>query len=89
MHSWWIDIIIRHIAGFEPQEDGNIKLDPLPMGMDYFLLENVNYRGKNITVVWQSQDQPKEYEKYPTGYSVYVDGKIIYNDNKLERWVKE
>ena len=89
MHSWWIDTIIRHIVGFEPQEDGHIELDPLPMGLDYFLLENVNYREKNITIVWQSPDKPKEYERYPEGYSVYVDGKLIHNDEKLEKWVEE
>ncbi|MCD4818536.1 MAG: hypothetical protein K8S23_07570 [Candidatus Cloacimonetes bacterium] len=88
MHSWWIDIIIRHIVGFEPQENGHIELDPLPMELDYFLLENVNYQGKDIKIVWQSPDIPKEYEKYPAGYSVYVDGKIIHNDEKLERWVE-
>jgi hypothetical protein len=86
MHSWWIDIIIRHIVGFEPQEDGLIKLDPLPIGLEHFLLENVNYRGKNITIVWQSPDKLKEYEKYQMGYSVYIGGKIIHNDKKLKRW---
>ena len=89
MHSWWIDIINRHIVGFEPQEDGRIKLDPLPMELDYFLLENVNYRGKNITVVWQTPDKPKQYENYPMGYSVFVDGKLVHNDEKLRRWMEE
>jgi hypothetical protein len=89
MHSWWIDIIIRHIVGFEPQEDGHIKLDPLPVGLDHFLLENVNYQGKKVTVVWQLPDKPREYEEYPMGYSVYIDGKMIHNDEKLRSWMEE
>ncbi|MCK4339637.1 MAG: hypothetical protein KAW87_06595, partial [Candidatus Cloacimonetes bacterium] len=89
MHSWWIDIIIRHVVGLEPREDGLIELNPLPMGLDYFLLENVQYRGREITIVWQLPDKPKKYENYPMGYSVYGDGKMIYNTEKLDRWVEE
>lgn len=89
MHSWWIDIIIKHIVGFEPQDDGHIELDPLPMGLDYFLLENINYRGRNVTIIWQSLDKPKKYENYPMGYSVFADGNMIHNDSELRKWIEK
>lgn len=52
MHSWWIDIYIRHIAGLEPQDDGSIVIDPLPMKLDSFALRNAPHRGHRIDVLW-------------------------------------
>jgi hypothetical protein len=89
MHSWWIDIIIRHVVGFEPHEDGRIELDPLPMGLDYFLLESLFYQERDISIVWQSPDKPKKYEKYQIGFSVFADGKLIHHDEKLSKWMEE
>ena len=44
-----------------------IAVDPLfPADWDYLVLENLRYRGHDVTVRWQRGD----------GLSVYVDGKL-------------
>ena len=52
MHSWWIDMIIRHVAGLTPQDDGSLVIDPLPMGLKTFALRGAPYRGHHIDVLW-------------------------------------
>lgn len=88
MHSWWIDIIIRHVVGFEPREDGRIEMDPLPLNLRYFSLEHVSYQGRDITIVWQSPKNPKRYKGYPLGFTIYANGKLIHRSTGLERWVE-
>ena len=88
MHSWWIDVIIRHVVGFEPREDGRVEVDPLPLNLDFFLLEHVPYRGRDITIVWQSPEKPVRFEEYPPGFTVYIDEKPIHKSLRIDRWVE-
>ena len=64
-HSFFLDLIVRHVAGIEPGEEG-VTLDPAVMSLEWFDLENVRARGRRIDVHYQ-KDQ---------GYTVWVDGKI-------------
>jgi len=52
MHSWWVDTIIRHVAGMMPQDDGSLMIDPLPMGLKHFALRGAPYRGHRIDVLF-------------------------------------
>ena len=52
MHSWWIDPILRHIAGMEIQDDGSLVIDALPMGLKYYALRGAPFRGKKIDILW-------------------------------------
>jgi len=70
MHSWWIDVIIRHAAGMEPQDDGSLVIDPLPMGLTHYALHGAPYRGHKIDVLWNEPETGK-------GLTVRRDGKVV------------
>ncbi len=70
MHSWWIDVYIRHLAGMEPQDDGGIVIDPLPMGFNFLALRNAPHRGHRVDVLWNKAAPD-------AGLTVRVDGKTV------------
>ena len=86
MHSWWIDLIIKHVCGFTPRADGELALKPLPMDLDYFAMENITYHGHNGSIYWQRPDLPTKNKNIPPGYVVKIDGKIIFKKDKRE-WI--
>ncbi len=67
MHSWWIDLFIRHVAGLMPQEDGSLVIDPLPLGLTRFALRGAPHRGHRVDVLWSNTD----------GLTVRQDGRTI------------
>lgn len=73
MHSWWIDVLIRHAAGLMPQDDGSLVIDPLPLGLEHFSLRNAPHRGRRIDVLFNDPAAGK-------GLVVNVDGKQIIHD---------
>jgi hypothetical protein len=79
MHSWWIDLIIRHAAGLMIQDDGSLLIDPLPLGLDHFALRGVPWRGRLVDVLWNKPgDDTKD-----TGLTVRVDGKVVSRHEKF------
>ncbi|MBN1512816.1 MAG: hypothetical protein JXB13_12450 [Phycisphaerae bacterium] len=80
MHSWWVDGFVRHVAGLMPQDDGSVVIDPLPMGLTWYCLENVPVAGHRVDVEWHA---PGEAEAAGTsqpsanGLTVHVDGKPV------------
>ncbi|MEW6455587.1 MAG: trehalase family glycosidase [Acidobacteriota bacterium] len=83
MHSWWLDIIIQQLCGFVPLVDGRIELSPLPIKWDYFSLENLPWRNKNVSVYWDKPDGKKYFNKIPEGYTMKIDKNIVYNSESL------
>ncbi len=73
MHSWWIDIFIRHVAGLTPQNDGTLVIDPLPMGLTQFSLTGAPHRGNRVDVLYNDAKAGK-------GLVVRVNGKIRHQD---------
>lgn len=53
-HSTFNDLIITGLVGFRPKPDGSYDVKPLlPTDKwDWFCLDNLHYRGKNITIIW-------------------------------------
>lgn len=45
-HSHYIDIIIRHVCGFETGPEATLTLYPLDVGLDWFSIKNVPFRGE-------------------------------------------
>ncbi len=67
-HSYYIDLVIRHLVGLEPTEEDAIRLRPLSAtAVESFSLENVRYKGRNVSVRWKAGD----------GYSVELDGQVV------------
>jgi len=77
MHSWWIDLLVRHVIGLEPREDGMIALDPLPVAVDAFRVRDLPYGGHSLEISWQRPGAPKRYADRPEGYSLSVDGRLV------------
>lgn len=85
-HSTFNDLIITGLAGLRPRLDNKIEVYPLlPAGRwDWFCLDNVLYRGKIITIIW---DKDGTKYKRGKGLSVWVNGKKKAASDKLERVV--
>ena len=58
-HSYLIDIVIRQIVGMEIAEDGQVTVDPIDIGLDHFILEDVRIQGRSLTVTYDRQIGPK------------------------------
>ncbi len=76
-HSFYIDLIISHVAGIQIGEEG-IRFDPIDIGLDYFKLENVIIRGDSYTVSYRKEEcrDPKAADM-EAGYHVYKNNKEI------------
>lgn len=89
-HSTFNDLMITGIAGLRPQADGSIVVNPLvPKGRwNYFCLDNVNYHGHVITIIWDKDGQRYHQGK---GLMLLVDGKKVAQRDDIGRleWKKE
>ena len=81
-HSTFNDLMITGICGLRPQTEGSIVVNPLvPQDTwDYFCLDNVNYRGHVLTIIWDKDGQ--RYHQ-GTGLTLLVDGKVVANRKDL------
>lgn len=72
-HSTFNDLVITGLVGLRPRADEKIEVHPLlPAGQwDWFCLDNVLYRGKIVTVIW---DKDGTKYKRGKGLSVWVNG---------------
>jgi glycogen debranching enzyme len=49
-HSWIVDLIIKYICGIQPQLDGGLIVDPLPLGLEYSKIDNVSFKKSKLKV---------------------------------------
>jgi len=72
-HSAFCDLVITGLVGLRPSVEHKLQINPLlPEGLwPYFCLDNVSYRGRNITIIWDADGS--RYGRGP-GLSVFVDG---------------
>ncbi len=78
-HSSYVDLIINGLVGVRPSDSDELTVNPLvppdssdPNHLRYFILENVPFRGRLLTVAWDPDGQ-----RYGlgSGLSLHVDGK--------------
>ena len=83
-HSAFCDLVISGLVGLCPGNDDVIVVHPLVPAdtWEWFALDNVNYHGKSVTILWD-----KTGEKYMQGKGlfVYVDGSLAAHSTHLER----
>jgi len=71
-HSTYNDIIITGLVGLRPSLDNKLIINPLsPAGWDWFCLDDVNYKGHKISIIWDKTG--RKYHK-GKGLTVFVDG---------------
>ena len=56
MHSWWIDVYLRHIVGLQIADDGSATIDPLPMNLKHYRARNIPFRGQLLDISWSESD---------------------------------
>ncbi len=85
-HSTFADLVISGLVGVRPQPGNKVEVNPLvPEGKwDWFCLDNLPYKGKTLTVVWD-----KTGEKYGRGkgLTVLVNGKTVGHADSLQKIV--
>ncbi|MBR6499235.1 MAG: hypothetical protein IKT23_06055, partial [Clostridia bacterium] len=62
-HSYYIDLVVRHIAGIQPREGGFV-FSPARIGVDSFALKGVKLRGHTLDVEFSAR----------AGYVLKADG---------------
>ena len=76
-HSGFVDLVITGLLGLQPQPGDTLVLKPLvPDTWDYFILDNLRYHGRDITVIWD-----RDGTKYDrgTGFQVFVGDASAYH----------
>jgi len=82
-HSTFNDLIINDLIGIKPRQDNVLEISPLiPKNQwDWFILDNVSYHNKTLTILWDKTG--KKYNK-GKGLLILVDGKEIYKGKDLK-----
>lgn len=82
-HSTFNDLIINDLIGIKPRQDNVLEIFPLiPKNQwDWFILDNVSYHGKLVTILW---DKTGTKYKRGKGLLVFVDGEEIYKGRDLK-----
>ena len=82
-HSTYCDLIISGLVGLRPREDDILEINPLvPGGWNYFCLDNVNYHGRRLTIMFDRDGS--RYGK-GEGLQVLVYGKPAGITRKLSK----
>ncbi|WP_339319509.1 hypothetical protein [Paenibacillus sp. FSL R10-2734] len=81
-HSYYIDLIISHVAGLSITADG-IQLDPLDIGLDYFELDQVKVAGQDIRITYGKPGLSSYPEGIEVGYRIYLNGQLINKEEQL------
>ncbi|MFC6859913.1 discoidin domain-containing protein [Zunongwangia atlantica] len=81
-HSSYVDLVISDLLGIKPQEDDFIIIKPLiPSSWDYFILEDFQYHGNNMTLIWDKTG--KKYNK-GKGFHLISNGKKIISKKNIQ-----
>lgn len=77
-------IFFEDMAGIQPRSDEKLELSPIDFSYDHFMVNNARYHGQDITVVWDAPDDGVTYyEGLPEGYSLFVNGELIFTLDDL------
>jgi hypothetical protein len=81
-HSSYVDLVIADLIGIKAQASDSVIIKPLvPEQWDYFILEDINYHGHNLTVLWDRTGQ--KYNR-GQGFQLISDGKTIASDREID-----
>jgi hypothetical protein len=77
-------IYVEDMGGMRPRADDKIELWPIDLGYDNFMVNNLRYHGKDLTIVWD--EDGSEYG-LGAGYSLFIDGERKATADALGRFV--
>jgi len=81
-HSSFIDLIIAAIVGLRAAASDVLTLNPLGVDRQYFALDNLRYRGRDVVIAWDV-DGKRYAAKGCTELCVWVYGKIATKASTL------
>ncbi|MFN5422932.1 MAG: MGH1-like glycoside hydrolase domain-containing protein, partial [bacterium] len=82
-HSTYNDIIITGLVGLRPSLDDTLTINPMiPSDWDWFCLDNVNYKGRTLTILW---DKTGMKYKLGKGLRIYADKKLIASSKGIAK----
>ncbi len=82
-HSGFCDLVISDLLGLKLGMDNTIEINSLiPDTWDWFCLDKVNYRGRELTVVW---DKTGEKYKKGKGLMIFIDGELKAKSDCIEK----
>jgi hypothetical protein len=79
-HSFYIDLIVRHVAGIEPERDGFL-FWPCRSGLKSFSLKALRLQGHRIDVSYRAA--PEAGSGTAAGIRISIDGKQVYENARL------
>ena len=82
-HSMYNALVVEGMVGLRPRVDDRIELRPAAHEWDYFALDRVRHRGRDLTIVWDRPDGTVHYQGFPEGLSLYVDGVLAFTRPNL------
>ncbi len=89
-HSSYNNLVISGLCGIRPTEGDSLVINPLvDNSIDYFYLDNLSYRGHDISVVYDREGTKYNIGK---GLTVFVDGRkveLIKTGNKNAIYIGE
>ena len=77
-------IYVEDMGGIRPRADDKIELWPIDLGYGNFMVNNLSYHGKDLTIVWD--EDGSEYG-LGAGYSLFIDGERKATADDLGRFV--
>lgn len=69
-HSYYLELLIAHVAGLRVETD-KVIIDPVDVGLKYFKLDNVQVRGKKLSIAYSNKARPDK--QLEAGFVVKVD----------------
>lgn len=86
-HSGFCDLIIADLIGLRPRNDDVIEINPLiPDEWDWFCLDKVPYRGKELTIIWDKNGSKYRLGK---GLMLFADGELLAKSAQVEKLIYE
>ncbi len=76
-------IYVEDMGGIQPRSDDKIELWPIDLGYEHFMVNNLRYHGKDVTIVW---DEDGSAYGMGAGYSLFIDGEKKANATELGRF---
>ncbi|MCG2588957.1 MGH1-like glycoside hydrolase domain-containing protein [Rhodohalobacter sulfatireducens] len=83
LHSGYINNVITGLVGLRPQAENSFVLNPLiPEDWDYFALEDVDYHGHSLSIVW---DRHGSHYNRGQGLMIFVDGEKVKSSETIQK----
>jgi hypothetical protein len=81
-----LDLVVTKIVGLRADGTDRVRISPAEWirHWPYFAIDNLPYRGHNLTIVWQSPNHVRRYRNPDLGFNVFVDGTLVKHAGRLE-----